>query len=299
METSTQTKQKTFLSRLCRHMGNRYVVHQVGLESAALAFYLIFAIFPFLILLSYLLHLFQPDLRLQLQNVDNLLPVEVTEIADLFLDYAAGSPQKKLVISALGVSFYFPMRAANSLILSVRKAYHLGAPRGFLFQTLKNLIYTVVLMVTMVLTVVLMTVSNQILDFAVQNLLLPAAAADLWASLRLPAVGVEGYFALCFIYALAQDSIPTWRDVWPGTMAALCGWLAASSGYAFYVNHIAHYSLLYGSIATVIVMLVWLNLTSAILILGAELNGALITLRHEQAREAGQETRPAGGSEPA
>ena len=287
-ETAPRRKrEKSPFFRVVRHLTNRYFVHQVGLESAALAFYLIFAVFPFLILVSFLLHVFRLDLQEGLFSmVGNLLPDEVAQLAGRFLQYATALPQTHLLVSSLGISFYFPMRASNSLIISIRKAYHLGSPRGVVSQTLKNLIYTLVLMLTIILTVVLMTVSNQILDFAVETFHLPAIAADLWASLRLPVIAVEGYFSLCFLYALAQDSVPAWRDLWPGTMAALGGWMAASWGYTFYVNHLARYSLLYGSIGTVIVLLVWLNLTSVVLIMGAELNGALISLRREQAREA-------------
>lgn len=48
-----------------------------------------------------------------------------------------------------------------------------------------------------------------------------------------------------------------------------------------YVNNFANYSVLYGSIGTVIVLLIWLNLTAVTLIMGAELNGTLISLRKD------------------
>ena len=49
-----------------------------------------------------------------------------------------------------------------------------------------------------------------------------------------------------------------------------------------YVDNFAHYSVLYGSIGTVIVLLIWLYMSAAILILGAELNGTIMSLRREQ-----------------
>ena len=65
------------------------------------------------------------------------------------------------------------------------------------------------------------------------------------------------------------------------TLAALAAWLALSWLYAFYVDNVAHYSLLYGSIGAVIVLLIWLYMSAATLILGAELNGTLISLRKD------------------
>ena len=52
--------------------------------------------------------------------------------------------------------------------------------------------------------------------------------------------------------------------------------------YSFYVDNIANYSMLYGSIGTVIVLLIWLYMSAAILIMGAELNGTLMSLRKDE-----------------
>ena len=80
---------------------------------------------------------------------------------------------------------------------------------------------------------------------------------------------------------MAQDGRQPWRNIWPGTLAALAAWLFISWVYAMYVNNFANYSVLYGSIGTVIVLLIWLNLTAVTLIMGAELNGTLISLRKD------------------
>lgn len=278
---------KTRFGKILRHMGNRYVVHSVGLESAALAFYLVFAIFPFLIFISALLSYLQLGLGSVVEDLGDLLPADVARILSRFLLYARGRPSPRLLISSLFLSFWFPMRATNSLMIAVRKAYHLGAPRGFVAQMLKNLCYTLLLMVTVILTVVLTTVSDRMLAFAVENFGLPPFVADLWTALRFPVVAVVSYFVLYVLYVLAQDDRRDWRYQWPGTLAALGGWMLASWLYAFYVNNIAHYSLIFGSIGTMIVLLVWLELSAMVLILGAELNGTLMGLRKGREREEG------------
>ena len=55
--------------------------------------------------------------------------------------------------------------------------------------------------------------------------------------------------------------------------------------YSLYVDKIAHYSTLYGSIGTVIVLLIWLYLGAVTLIMGAELNGTIISLRRDREGE--------------
>ena len=260
-------------------MVQRYLRHNVGIQSAALAFYLLFMIFPFLIFISALLGLLQLDVAAILDALEEFLPTQVVSIAGMYLNHVGEDPSPQLLLFGLFFSFYFPMRATNTLMRAVRTAYHLGPPRGAVRHVLKSLLYTVVLIVTIAVTLALMTVGDRLLLCAVENFHLPAFLAELWARLRFPVSAVAGYFALFFLYALAQDGRQPWRNIWPGTLAALAAWLAFSWLYAFYVDHIAHYSLLYGSIGAVIVLLIWLYMSAAVLIMGAEFNGTIISLR--------------------
>ena len=262
-------------------MTERYLRHNVGSQSAALAFYLLFMIFPLLIFISALLGLLQLDVAAILDALVEFLPTEVVSIVGMYLNYVGEDPSPQLLLFGLFFSIYFPMRATNTLMRAVRTAYHLGPPRAAVRHVIKTFLYTVVLIVTITVTLALMTVGDRLLLYAVENFHLPSFLAELWARLRFPVSAVAGYFALFFLYALAQDVRQPWRNIWPGTLAALGAWLALSWLYAFYVDNVAHYSLLYGSIGAVIVLLIWLYMSAATLILGAELNGTIMSLRKD------------------
>ncbi len=262
-------------------MVRRYLSHNVGIHSAALAFFLLFMLFPFLIFISALLGLLQLDVAAILGALGEILPREVVEIAGVYLRYVRANPSMRLLVFGLVFSIYFPMRATNALMRSVRTAYHLGPPRNPVLHQLKTLIYTVVLILTIVLTLVAMTVGERMLAYAVNHFHLPTFLAELWVRLRYPAAGVAGYFALSFLYALAQDQRQPWRNLWPGTLFSLTAWMALSVLYSLYVENFADYSLLYGSIGTVIVLMIWLYMSATVLIMGAELNGTIMSLRKD------------------
>ncbi len=264
-------------------MVQRYLRHSVGIHSAALAFYLLFMIFPFLIFISALLGLLHLDVAAILLALGELLPREIVDFVEMYLTYVGANPSLRLLLFGLFFSIYFPMRATNSLMRSVRTAYHLGPPRAPVGHLCKTLLYTVLLIATIALTLILMTVSDRLLAYAVAHFRLPVFVAELWARLRFPIVAVVGYFALFFLYALAQDGRQPWRNLWPGTLAALAAWLGLSWLYGWYVENVAHYSLLYGSIGAIIVLLIWLNMSAMLLIMGAELNGTIMSLRKDSA----------------
>jgi len=65
-----------------------------------------------------------------------------------------------------------------------------------------------------------------------------------------------------------------WRYVWPGAILATVLWLLATSGFAWYVRHIGHYNVMYGSVGAGIALLVWMYLMAAIALIGCEFNVA-------------------------
>jgi membrane protein len=62
------------------------------------------------------------------------------------------------------------------------------------------------------------------------------------------------------------------RDVWPGAFLATVLWLPATAGFGWYVGHLGHYNVLYGSVAAGIVLLVWMYLLAVIALIGCEFN---------------------------
>lgn len=267
--------------RFCGLMVHRYLKHNVAAQSAALAFYLLFMLFPFLIFVSALLGLLRLDVAGVLTALREFLPTEVLDLVEMYLTHVTRNPSLRLMVFGLVFSLFFPMRAANALMNAVRTAYHLGPSVG-LRQWIKVLIYTVTLLAAVILTLALMTFGQRALRYAVVRFDLPEFAAVLWVRLRFPVAAAAGFFALFMLYELAQDTPQPLRNIWPGTLFSLAAWMALSWLYAWYADHLSHYSLLYGSLGAVIVVLIWLELTAATLIMGAEMNGVLISMRRER-----------------
>src|SRR5580658_2026445 len=79
-------------------------------------------------------------------------------------------------------------------------------------------------------------------------------------------------FATGLMYCVGPNRPLKLRAVWPGAFLATFLWLAATTGFAWYVRNIANYSVLYGSIGAVIALLVWMYLLSVIALVGCEYN---------------------------
>ena len=259
-------------------MAQRYFDHHVARDSAALTYYLLFALFPLLIFLSNLVGMMSLDINQFLAWLHPIMPQEALEIIEQYLIYVSRDSSRQLLWFSLIFSIYFPYRAASALMGSVRKAYGAQPPTHFWRYQLKLLLYTLCLIVIIVLSIALSVVGGRVLNFVSGYISLSDGFIELWSRLRFAVLGFFVFFAIALMYALAQES-RTMNRIWPGAAASLVMWLALSFLFSFYVENIARYSVIYGTLGAVIVLLLWLYLAAMMLIMGAEFNSVLMTLR--------------------
>ena len=77
------------------------------------------------------------------------------------------------------------------------------------------------------------------------------------------------------LFCFAPNRRLSWRRVWPGAVLTTILWLAATSVFAWYVRHIGNYNVMYGGIATVVLLLVWMYVLSIIAFVGCEFNAEM------------------------
>ena len=240
----------------------RYFDHRVARDSAALTYYLLFAMFPLLIFLSNLVGFFAVDIE--------------------YLRYVSRVSSRTLMTFSLIFSIWFPMRAANALLLSVRKAYGMGRPTQFLRHQAKVFLYTICLILTILLSLVLVTVGRSVLNLCADYFHFSAILTDgfieLWSTLRFVFLGCIVFLALAVLYGLAQETRSV-HYVWPGVLFSLTAWMVLSLLFSLYVENAANYSVIYGSIGAIIVLLLWLYLSATMMIMGAEFNSVLMEMK--------------------
>lgn len=258
--------------------------HNVAKNAAALAYYLLFALFPLLIFVSNLLGLLDLNVTEITRALQQFLPKDIVELVGTYLEYVSHVSSSSLLWFSLVFTIWFPMRAAKGLMEDVRLAYHLGKPEHPIFYTIRQLIYTVVLLIVLGLTLAFSILGKRVVQYlnyliSERTLHTSGYLLGIWQYLRFLPMGLLMFVALGTLYAASLDRRQPWKAILPGITAALVSWLLVSIGFSFYVENFAHYSVIYGTLGTMIVLLMWLYMTAIILILGAELNSALQTVR--------------------
>jgi membrane protein len=183
-----------------------------------------------------------------------------------------------LIVFAALLSGWAASGAIVSLMEGFQAAYLLPSGRPFLKQRGVALLLVFIAALPAIGSSALIVFGARIEQSMIEWLgLLPREAIRTWVvllfgALRYLVALVATVFVTALLYWIGPNRPIRFRAVWPGAFLATVLWLAATSGFAWYVRNIANYNVLYGSIGAVIALLVWMYLLALITLLGGEYN---------------------------
>ena len=190
-----------------------------------------------------------------------------------------GSRPLALLIVAGVISVWAASGVIKSLMEGFQAAYRVPRNRGFVRQNAVAIALVLLSAAPLVCATLLVVFGSQaeraVLDWLkVDPVLHPLAPTWQWLSrmARYAVAFVTTVVVAAVLYYFGPYRKQRWRYVWPGATMATVLWLLATSGFAWYVRHIAHYNVMYGSVGAGIALLVWMYLISAIALVGCEFN---------------------------
>lgn len=243
-------------------------------EAAQLAFYLLFAIFPFLILLVSLLA-FLPIPNLaghMLSALTQVAPREALALLEEPIRQVVSTPRGEVVFASLFASLLFASSGTSALMYALNRAYRVVDPRPWWRMRLWAVLLTALAGLLAIASMIGFFLGPSVLHAIATLLGLGVIEARAWALLRWPMVllGAMGALALLYFFLPALE-LPL-RRVVPGAVMGALLWLLSSLGFSLYVENLGVYDRTYGSLAGGMVLLLWIYLSSLSVLLGAELN---------------------------
>jgi membrane protein len=240
--------------------------------SALLAF---FPAAAFLLGLLGLLHLFD-----SVQSfIGTVAPNGVLHfIEGLQRDSQGGTRFTAIVIGGAG-AIWVASGAMGSVIKAVNRVYDQKETRPF--WKLRGVAIVLVLLFgfTVIALAVLIVFGSPLGQAIADKAHLGGWFTTLWNLMRWPIALAAVLLLITFVYTFAPDTKLVWRWITPGSILAAFLWLALSGLFALYVSFAGSYSTTYGSLATGVILLVWLNYSSWAILFGAELNVELARSR--------------------
>ena len=257
---------------LVLHLKEQFKKNELTALGAQLSYYLILSFFPFLIVLIVLLN-FTPLTEAQtISQLAYILPDEVYQLTLTILDeIRSGLNATLLSVSSLA-TIWAASKGTSALIKGLNKAYQVTENRSFLRLRAMGITFTFALVFIIIFSLFFL-VFGRLIGLAISEYLgFTEAFLSLWEYFRYGAPLLVLFFIFTLLFRLGPNCSLSFRDVYPGAIFSTLGWVLISFLFSFYVNNYGAFSRLYGSIGAVIALLIWLNFSSLIVLLGGEIN---------------------------
>src|SRR5690606_1107173 len=247
-------------------------------KASSLAYNFMLAIFPGIIFLFTLIP-YIPIANFQeklLDFIEVVMPHNAFLAVETTLEDIVKNQNSGLLSVGFILATFFATNGVGSLMLAFNKASLITESRSWGRQRLVAIGLTLMIITALAVGMTIFTAAGYIIGYLRENIRINAAfwgfviAAARWLIL----FGIY-FLTVSILYKFGPASSRKWKFFSPGAMLATILAILTFSGFAFYINQFGTYNKLYGSIGTLIVIMIWISLNSLILLVGFELNASI------------------------
>lgn len=271
-----------FLKILLRQV----IKHDLNSRATSVAFSLTLSIFPFLLFLLVLLP-FLPINQVQIMKfLADAIPKGIYSFIDTTITDILSNKRQNLLSLSIIFAIYAASNGMASLITSFNSTFKYAERRSFLRLRLDALTLTSVLSLVVLFATAFLIVGEFVLKWLLaEGLLNQDITYYLIIILKYLVVFVVFFMAISFIYYIVPSSKSKWKFFSFGAMVASVLVILVTNIFSYYLDNFATYNKVYGSIGTVIALMMWIYLLSLILLFGLELNACWMEAKERTAYE--------------
>ncbi|MGC4107796.1 MAG: YihY/virulence factor BrkB family protein [Thermomicrobiales bacterium] len=257
-----------------------FMAHDMATYAAALAYSALFSLFPFLIFLIALLgFLHIPEFFTWLLDEGRrALPDSAYSMLDDTVNQVQGRASGGLLSVGIVAAVWGASSGVRALMNALNVAYEIEETRAAWKRYVYSVLYTFGFAAMLICLVGLMLLGPRSMDWLADQIGLGSAFVTAWNILRWPVLILLMMVIAALVYYVAPNVKQPFRLITPGSVLAVVLWLLASIGLSIYVSSFANYSATYGSLAGVVILLFYLYVSSAVILLGAEVNAQVHTV---------------------
>ncbi len=244
--------------------------------AAQLAYYLLLALAPAVVFLVALASFFPAEVVQQMVgSLGAFAPPDVVAIIHEQLQRVAEGEQGGLLTVGIGMALWSSSAAVVSITGALNRAYDIEEARPWWKVRLVAIALTLALALFVITAVALVMVGPTIAEQVAARVGLGPAFEWTWKMLQWPLVFVLIAVAVGMLNYFAPDAEQDWQWITPGAALSTVLWLLASLAFKIYLSNFADYNATYGSLGGVIVLMLWLYISSLAVLIGAEMNAEI------------------------
>lgn len=247
--------------------------------ASELTYKMLLATFPMLIALIAVLGAVNIDPQYIALSIGDAIPDDVLSVIMRFFESLQAIPPSDSK-GIIPYSLIFAIISASSgffaVIRGINKTYSTSDDRGIFFDWIISVCLVIVFTITIVSILVIFIFGGNIINFVTRHGIELPKIDQLYVFLFGVIATLIVLFVIMLIYKISSAKKLTLRSTLPGAIFTVVFWSISSVVFNFYVDHFSKVSLIYGSIGSVLLYILWLNIIAFILLVGSQLNAILL-----------------------
>ena len=242
----------------------------------AMTYKLLLALFPFLMFLMTVAGYLDLDIHELLDLIDGIVPAEVVAVVENLGEHIIGVQMAGLLYASLAMAIFSSTSAFRTLVAGINKAHANADSRHPILIWVVSFLLVIIFAAAIVLTMVGLVFRSHVENFLISaNIVAPALTWLYNLALTALSVGFVMVAVLVTNYVSLYKKIPM-KKILPGSIFTVIVWIAASYGFSFFVSNFSRMATVYGSVAAVMVLMIWLNIICHVILFGGAINALLM-----------------------
>ena len=253
-------------------------------RASSLAFNFFLAFFPSIIVLFTLIP-YIPIVDLQetlMELITTILPPHTNEIAFATIYDIINNPRSGLLSIGFVLTIFFATNGVNSLIEAFNSSYHINESRSRIQQRLLSLGITFLLSCILMITILLIMFSKTVVNYLITAEIIENKSIEYILFGKWMVIIIMLFVGISIIYHFGPTIKKKFKLFTPGSIISTCLIIVTSSFFNYYISNFAEYNKVYGSIGTLIIILLWMYINSIILLIGFELNASIFNAKKQK-----------------
>lgn len=253
-------------------------------RASSLAFNFFLAFFPSIIVLFTLIP-YIPIVDLQetlMELISTILPPHTNEMAFSTIYDIINNPRSGLLSIGFVLTIFFATNGVNSLIEAFNSSYHINESRSIVQQRLLSLGITFLLSCILMITILLIMFSKTVVNYLIATEIIENKSIEYILFGKWMVIIIMLFVGISIIYHFGPTIKKKFKLFTPGSIISTCLIIVTSSLFNYYISNFAEYNKVYGSIGTLIIILLWMYINSIILLIGFELNASIFNAKKQK-----------------
>jgi len=253
-------------------------------RASSLAFRFFLAIFPSIIFLFSLVPFIPIDnFKLQLfELIQGSLPTDAYKMVNSTIEELMYDKDGSILSFGFLFAFYLASNGVNSMILAFNETTHAVKKSSFIETRLRSLLILFIIVILMIVAIGLIVFSTPIIHYLTSHDYIRGYAIYILKAVKFIILLAVFFTGISSIYYFGNIKKLNFKFISAGSTLATLLSILLSTGFAFYINNFGTYNKVYGTIGTLMVIMLWLYFNSLVLLLGFELNASISHAKDEK-----------------